>query len=300
MEETLVLDSSLYLGSHIGYSAQQGLVSCLTNNEGYYCNAAQVFLSQNLSIRGLHKFSDKEAKEAKKYLDFCDVKLCTHAPYTLSLTKPLNMSTESIKRLKDEVIELYKLKNNRWIPPVVFHPGSAGKGCTNTERLNALDNLCTNLSSIDTELLHSICLEPPAGEGAKLPSTWKELKYINTRIPDARWCMDTCHLCGSGMADLSTEIGVDKFIEDVRTSVTWEKVLVVHFNDSEMPLGSRKDKHTRIGCGEIWSKNRKPIKKLLSFLSNKQIMCIGEGSLGDGIREDSVLEDIVYLRKMIK
>lgn len=301
MEEgPVVLDSSLYLGAHIGYSSSYNLVDCLKDGVGYYCNAAQVFMSARLSIRGLHKFSTTEAKETQKYLDFCDVRLCTHAPYTLSLTKTLNESIDHRNRLQNEVIELYKLRNERWTPPVVFHPGSAGKGCTTSQRLTALDNLCSNLSSIDKELLHHICLEPPAGEGAKLPSTWNELKYINNKVPDARWCLDTCHLCGSKMADLSTEEGVDKFIEDVRTSITWDKVLVVHLNDSQEKLGSRKDRHERIGCGEIWSKNRKPIKKLLKFLSQKQIMCIGEGSLGDGSKDESVLEDIIQLRKMVK
>lgn len=299
MEGPLVLDSSLYLGIHIGYSSSEGLENCLSKNEGYYCNAAQVFLSQNLNIRGLHKFSITEANKTQKYLETFDIRLCTHAPYTLSLTKPLHMSMEPIKRLKDEVVELYKLKTSTWTSPVVFHPGSAGKGCTKSDRLKCLDNLCSNLSSIDTEILHHICLEPPAGEGAKLPSTWEELKYINNKVPDARWCMDTCHLFGSGMADLSTEKGIDRFIEDVRTSVTWDKVLVIHFNDSEMPLSSRKDRHARIGCGEIWRSDREPMKKLLKFLSRKGIMCIGEGSIGDSTNEGELLEDIRYLRGIV-
>lgn len=286
-----LIDGSFYLGSHLEYLTSKSLFENLTTKKGLYCNACQIFMSNTYQTWGMHRFTEKEAEETKEYLEFFDVRLCSHAPYTLSLIKGFKESTRPRNRLSDEVRELSKLATKDWSPCVVFHPGSPGKGCTQEEKRIGLDNICSNLSGIFVEQLEYICVEPAAGEGAKLPSTWEECAYIRQKVPSVKWCLDTAHLFASGMADLRTMQGVDLFIENVQKYVKWENVKVIHLNDSEAKYNKKKDKHARIGCGEEWSKDTEPLIKMSKFFANKGIMCVGEGSIE--------IEDIPWLRREV-
>lgn len=285
------IDSSFYLGSHLPYVTSKSLFENISVDKGLYCNACQIFMSNTYQTWRLHKFNKKEIEETQKYLDYFDIRLCSHAPYTLSLAKSFDQSKQMRNRLADEVRELSQLKANDWSPPIVFHPGSPGKGSTQEEKIRALSNVCSNLSGIYGELLEKICIEPAAGEGAKIPSTWKECVFIRERVKSVKWCLDTAHLTGSGMADLTTKEGVELMFENVENYIGWENILVIHLNDSEFRFNSKKDKHARIGCGEVWSEDTKPLVYMCKFFSRKGIMCVGEGSIET--------EDIPWLRKQV-
>ena len=63
-------------------------------------------------------------------------------------------------------------------------------------------------------------------------------------------CLDTCHAFAAGY-HLSDKEGLKRMTEDLERFIGWEKLKVIHLNDSRYPLGSRKDRHMHIGEGFI-------------------------------------------------
>jgi deoxyribonuclease-4 len=98
-----------------------------------------------------------------------------------------------------------------------------------------------------------VLLENSAGAGATLGATFEDLSAVlNTLHGDARVgvCLDTAHLFAAGW-DLRTPDGVETLAEVVRRTVGWERVRLLHLNDSQGALGSHVDRHQNIGEGLI-------------------------------------------------
>jgi deoxyribonuclease-4 len=96
------------------------------------------------------------------------------------------------------------------------------------------------------------CLEGMAGSGSEVGYQFSQLAAIMEALgwPDTLGvCVDTCHLFGAGY-DFTPE-GLDRLKEDIEASVGLERIRAVHLNDSQQPLGARKDRHARLGQGLI-------------------------------------------------
>jgi deoxyribonuclease-4 len=98
-----------------------------------------------------------------------------------------------------------------------------------------------------------VLLENSAGAGATLGATFEDLSAVlDTLHGDARVgvCLDTAHFFAAGW-DLRTPDGVETLAEVVRRTVGWERVRLLHLNDSQGALGSHVDRHQNIGEGLI-------------------------------------------------
>ena len=60
-------------------------------------------------------------------------------------------------------------------------------------------------------------------------------------------CLDTCHLndAGYNVKDL------DNLIDQIKNTISIEKVLAIHINDSKNPIGAHKDRHENLGYGYV-------------------------------------------------
>jgi deoxyribonuclease-4 len=63
-------------------------------------------------------------------------------------------------------------------------------------------------------------------------------------------CLDTAHSWAAGYEIDSAE-GVDRFFDLVDREIGLDRVVMFHFNDTEIPLGGHKDRHWHIGEGLI-------------------------------------------------
>ena len=61
-------------------------------------------------------------------------------------------------------------------------------------------------------------------------------------------CLDTCHLLAAGY-DIATPSGYRRTFAAFGRSVGFAKLEAFHLNDAKRPLGSRLDRHERIGVG---------------------------------------------------
>ena len=63
-------------------------------------------------------------------------------------------------------------------------------------------------------------------------------------------CLDSCHLLASGY-DIRTADGLTETLDEFDAVVGLERLGSLHLNDSQTPLGSNRDRHARIGEGEL-------------------------------------------------
>jgi len=97
-----------------------------------------------------------------------------------------------------------------------------------------------------------LVLENSAGAGQLCGGTLEELGELVRAIghPQLGVCLDTAHSWAAGYA-IDSRDGVERFVALAEETVTIERVKMFHFNDTQVPLGARKDRHWHIGEGHI-------------------------------------------------
>src|SRR5690606_25346788 len=96
-----------------------------------------------------------------------------------------------------------------------------------------------------------LLLENTAGQGSELGQDIQTLLAIRkaTNFPEKiGFCFDACHGFALGQWN---ENNFANFVEEMEQSGYLEDLYCIHFNDSKAPCGSRKDRHEKIGQGEI-------------------------------------------------
>ncbi len=143
---------------------------------------------------------------------------------------------------------------------LVTHPGNATDGDLEAglER-NALGVAeCLAQVEGDTRVL----LELTAGTGTTVGATFENLQVIIDEIPESLRhrvgvCIDTCHAFSGGYDLVDAYDEVWGQFEQV---VGFERLGLIHMNDSKHPLGSRKDRHEAIGEGTLGSE---PFRRIM-------------------------------------
>ena len=133
---------------------------------------------------------------------------------------------------------------------VVLHPGSAKTGDVASAITRAGETIRQALADSEGCSLH---LENTAGAGGTLGRSIDELAALLEACgEDDRLglCLDSCHLYASGY-DIRTNAGMDALMGEVSEKIGLERVGSLHLNDSQMPLGSNRDRHADVGEGEL-------------------------------------------------
>lgn len=130
------------------------------------------------------------------------------------------------------------------------HLGSYGSG----DRAEGFAAICRSLETALARIEPGVFLviENSAGAGNLAGGTLAELGELATRLdhPQLGFCLDTAHAWASGYAINSRE-GVDRFVEEAERSISVERLLLFHFNDTQVELGAARDRHWHIGEGLI-------------------------------------------------
>ncbi len=133
---------------------------------------------------------------------------------------------------------------------VVLHPGSAKTGDVGEAIARAGELIREALAESDSCPLH---LENTAGAGGTLGRSFEELSALFEACGgDARLglCLDSCHLLASGY-EVRTRDGLAAVLDECDREVGLERLRSLHFNDSQVKLGSNVDRHAITGQGEI-------------------------------------------------
>ena len=172
-------------------------------------------------------------------------RILAHAPYTLNACS----ADEHLRELaRDTMAD--DLRRMEYTPGNCynFHPGSHVKqgvevGITYiAEMLNEI---------LKPELHTTVLLETMAGKGSEVGRSFEELREILDRVElsdKMGVCMDTCHVWDAGY-DIVNDL--DGVLAEFDRVVGLERLKAVHLNDSMNVRGVGKDRHARIGEGEI-------------------------------------------------
>ena len=171
--------------------------------------------------------------------------LVAHAPYTLNACAA-EERTRAFAELcmREDLARMESLPNNYYN----FHPGShVGQGVqTGIQKTAALLNLL-----MQPEQSTVVLLETMSGQGSEIGGAFEELAQIlqGLKHPElAGICLDTCHVFAAGY-DIRDDLdGVFTRFDKI---LGLSRLKAIHLNDSMQPLGSHRDRHARIGMGQI-------------------------------------------------
>lgn len=171
--------------------------------------------------------------------------LLIHAPYTLNACSADEGLREFAKNTMAQDLEnLENLPGHLYN----FHPGShTGQGIDTGIRFIA-DMLNALLSK---EMKTTVLLETMSGKGSEVGSRFEELRRIIdlTDINEKLGvCLDTCHVFSAGY-DIVNDL--DGVLEEFDRIIGLERLKAIHLNDSLTPFGAKKDRHEKIGKGQI-------------------------------------------------
>ena len=142
------------------------------------------------------------------------------------------------------------------IPYLVAHPGShlgTGDRIGSKRVIEGLDISFSRLERSGTGTIPEVLLETTAGQGTSLGSSFENIEVIragSSFSESISVCFDTCHVFASGY-DISTEEGYNTTMEEFDEILGLDLLKAFHLNDSLKGAGSRVDRHTNIGEGEI-------------------------------------------------
>ncbi len=168
-----------------------------------------------------------------------------HAPYTLNACGAEERVREfALETMADDLARMEYLPGNYYN----FHPGShVGQGAETGIRLIA-DTLNAVLKP---EQRTTVLLETMAGKGSEVGRNFEELREILDRVELSDHmgiCLDTCHVWDGGYDIVGR---LDEVLTEFDRVIGLDRLKAVHLNDSQNPLGARKDRHARIGEGCI-------------------------------------------------
>lgn len=171
--------------------------------------------------------------------------LVAHAPYTMNLCSDKEDIREfAFNTLYDDLRRMEYTPNQYYN----FHPGShVGQGAEEGIKIiaEALDR------ALFPEMTTTVLLETMAGKGSEIGKSFEEINEIISLVKDSSHigvCLDTCHIWDGGY-DIVSDF--DKVLDEFDSIIGLERLKAIHINDSMNPLGAHKDRHERIGFGNI-------------------------------------------------
>lgn len=134
---------------------------------------------------------------------------------------------------------------------LVLHPGSYTSSSAPEGLMRVADLLNHVLE--DAPGTVQVLLETMSGQGTELGRDFNELHEILLMIECSERvgiCYDTCHTYAAGY-DCSSKPDLEIILQQIDRSFGRERLKLVHANDCQSALGSRRDRHAHIGLGSI-------------------------------------------------
>ena len=172
-------------------------------------------------------------------------KIVAHAPYTLNACAAKeNLRDFARNTFSDDLKRMEATPGNYYN----FHPGShVGQGIE-----VGIQKIAEVLNAVLTEeQTTTVLLETMAGKGSEVGSHFQELRAIMDLVEKRDKlgiCLDTCHVWDGGY-DIVNDL--DGVLTEFDRIIGLDHLKAIHLNDSLNPLGSHKDRHARIGDGQM-------------------------------------------------
>ena len=172
-------------------------------------------------------------------------KLVAHAPYVMNCCAAKeNLREFARETMADDLKRLELTPGNYYN----FHPGShVGQGAE-----TGIAKIAEILNEVLTkEQSTTVLLETMSGKGSEVGRNFQELRQIIDQVElkeKLGVCLDTCHVWDGGYDIVSDLDGVFTEFDQI---IGLDRLKAIHLNDSMNGLGNHKDRHARLGEGEI-------------------------------------------------
>ena len=212
------------------------------------CNTFQIFTRNPRGWRSRELKPEEAEAFIEKVERYGIDPVFGHMPYLPNLASPKDEIYE--KSVESLIMELNRCLKLR-IPYLVTHLGShlgAGIDVGFERIINAINK---GLSEVNGDVM--LLLENTAGTKNSMGGSFEDIRYIIDRIDEPERvgvCFDTCHGFAAGY-DLRTREAVESTIRKLDEIIGFERLKLVHLNDSKGGLNSRIDRHEHIGMGMI-------------------------------------------------
>ena len=213
------------------------------------CDAFQIFAKNANQWRG-RAVPPEEIREFRFRLKASGLgPVVSHASYLIDLatTNPA-LRRQSFDAMGDELDRAEALG----LMGVVLHSGCYTHG----SEAEGLELIAAGLLELIRQRRRGrtmVLLEHTAGQGTSLGARFEQLASIIAKVdehPRVGVCLDTCHLLAAGYDISSPEGYVETFAQFDRL-VGFDRLKVLHLNDSRRALGSHVDRHEHIGQGFV-------------------------------------------------
>ena len=188
----------------------------------------------------------KDAAALMRLMDEHDFPcILAHAPYTLNpCSKDPHVREFAQMTMADDLVRMEATPGQMYN----VHPGShTGQGVS--EGIRQIAELLNSL--LKESQTTTVLLETMAGKGTEVGSSFAELAMILDRVELADHmgvCLDTCHIWDGGY-DIINDL--DGVLDRFDRTIGLHRLKAIHLNDSKNPCGSHKDRHEKIGQGQI-------------------------------------------------
>lgn len=224
------------------------LGNSIRNGKKIGCTAVQVFTSSPQQWKS-KPVSDEAADDFEAACVTTGIRdVVSHDSYLINLCAPDSAKREqSIEGMKGEIERCAKYGIQLVVSHMGAHMGQgeeAGLAIVAESTKRVLDESPDSVT---------VCMETTAGQGSSLMSKFEQLAFMLEALkghPRLAVCLDTCHIFVAGY-DIRTPDSFEATFADFQRIVGFERLKVVHCNDSKKGFGSKVDRHNNIGAGEI-------------------------------------------------
>ena len=237
-----------YFGAHV--SASGGVENAIKNAKAIGATAFALFtknqrqwLAPELTAAQIELFRQQMAEAG-----YAAWQVLPHDSYLINLGHP---DQEGLDKSRESFFEEMRRCELLGLDRLNFHPGNPLKRISEE---GSLDRIAESINmALERTSGVTAVLENTAGQGSNLGFRFEHLAYIIDRVEDKSRvgvCLDTCHTFAAGY-DLRTTEALDATFAEFDKVVGFSYLRGMHLNDAMRPLGSRVDRHSPLGDGEI-------------------------------------------------
>jgi deoxyribonuclease-4 len=233
------------IGMHMHIAG--GYVKAVEHARAIGCAAMQVFSTNPRGYRtsaiDLAALASFARLREQSGIDLCAI----HTPYLINLASADPKIAGGSLRLVQNDLAVAAKGGMRFVNT---HLGSYGTRNRDEAIAAVCRGLETALAGIEPGVF--LVLENSAGAGNLIGGTLEELGRLMRAVahPQLGVCLDTAHAWASGY-EINSKHGVGRFIDQAEREIGVQRILMFHFNDTQVPLGASRDRHWHIGEGNI-------------------------------------------------
>ena len=232
-------------GAHTGVAG--GLHNGLIDGAQIGCDTIQIFTSSPRQWAAKPLTEEAIAAWKAKAAEVKLAPLIAHDSYLINLASP---DPETRQKSLSAFIEELERGEALGLDYLVSHPGAhmkAGEEAGIAQIAASLDEVHQATAGFKIK----VALETTAAKGTTLGGVFEHFPALLSHVAAPERlvvCLDTCHIYDAGYDLVGDPTGVwDNFA----ATVGFERLKIIHANDSKFGLASKRDQHAHIGEGTI-------------------------------------------------